>query len=70
MSAKGEKLAKDIAKLREYIDTSSPKKGPRGFFEGVLSALEGLNARLQELEREFGPSDAFVDPNEGTHRII
>ena len=75
MSRAGEQATEQIGKLRKYMDSQAELlKGSKGlksvdFLQGVLDVLEDFNTRMQLLEREFGPSDAFVNPNDGTHRI-
>lgn len=71
MSKQGEKLAKQLLVLREYIQTRMAKSASKDldFLEGMLDTIENINLRVQLLEREIGPNDAFIDPNEGTHRV-
>jgi len=78
MSRAGEQAAEQIGKLRNYMEAQAEQvkgsKGSKGaksveFMQGVLDVLEDFNMRMQVLEQEFGPSDAFVNPNDGTHRI-
>ena len=71
MSKQGEKLTKQLLVLREYIEGRMTKSSSKDleFLQGVLDTIENINLRVQLLEREIGPNDAFIDPNEGTHRV-
>lgn len=71
MSQQGDKVVKQIDALRGYIKErlSSCASNDLEFLEGMLDAIENLNLRLQVIEREIGPSDAFIDPTQGSHRI-
>lgn len=67
MSRRGEITKKGIQNLREQLEPHSGKNV--AFMQEILGILEDLNLRIQEMERENAPSDAFVDPNEGSHPV-
>ena len=72
MSRQGEGVQSQIKKLRSYLENQAENaKSGKGveFMQGVLDVLENINLRVQEQERANDYNDAFVDPNEGTHRI-
>lgn len=74
MSKAGEQVTGQIEKLREYLEAQEgkAKAGPTKaieFMHGVLDAVENINLRVQEIERDIGYNDAFVDPNDGSHRV-
>ena len=70
MSIQGEKCSKKIEEIRTYIEGKMPdSEKDLQFFQCLFDVLDELNMRVQVLERELGPGDAFVDPNEGLHRI-
>ncbi len=39
------------------------------FAEQIVKVLEGLAYKVEELERNIGPSSAFIDPNDAPHRL-
>jgi len=41
----------------------------KAFGEHVVKVLEGLAYKVEELERNIGPSSAFIDPNDVPHRL-
>ena len=67
MSMRGDATKKQITALSERVALLSGKNAV--FMRDLLSILEDINTRVLEMERDNGPSDAFVDPNEGSHPI-
>lgn len=41
----------------------------KAFGDNVVKVLEGLAYKVEELERNIGPSSAFIDPNDAPHRL-
>jgi hypothetical protein len=65
MSRRGEKVEKAITKIAKDIgedEALSP-------FRELLDVVREMNLRLQEVEKEVGYSDSFVDPNDANNRI-
>lgn len=65
MSARGEAVKKKVsAMIKKYENEEAYVP-----FKDVLEIIDGLNDRIQELEREVGYSDSFVDPRNANNRI-
>jgi hypothetical protein len=65
MSTKGEAVNKKVsAMIKKY--ESDEALAP---FKEVLEMIRDLNNRIQDLEKEIGYSDSFVDPRDANHRI-
>jgi hypothetical protein len=65
MSRRGERVERAIAKISKDIgedEALSP-------FRELLDVVREMNLRLQEVEKEVGYSDSFVDPNDANNRI-
>jgi hypothetical protein len=59
-----------IAKMRSFLkDGEQSGLNPASFGESVVTMLEELNLRLQVIERENGPSSAFIDMDEANNRL-
>lgn len=78
MSRAGEDLKKQLEGMKGYLEAKvkareedgKAKSSDLDFLDEILNALLSLNDRMQVLEQELGPSDAFVDPRErGPSRI-
>jgi len=59
-----------IEKMRAFLKEGE-KSGmdPSQFGEAVVVLLEHLDLRVQSIEREIGPSSAFIDINEANNRL-
>jgi len=57
--------------MKEFVETGNNEHitDARLFGEYVVKVLEGLAYKVEELEREIGPSTAFIDPNSAPHRL-
>jgi DNA polymerase III sliding clamp (beta) subunit (PCNA family) len=65
MSARGESVKKKVsAMINKYENDEAFVP-----FREVLEMIRDLNDRIQELEREVGYSDSFVDPKDANNRI-
>ena len=59
-----------VAQMRSFLKEGE-KSGldPSKFGEMVVTMLEELNLRMQVIERENGPSSAFIDMDEANNRL-
>lgn len=65
MSARGEAVKKKVsAMIKKYENEEAFVP-----FKEALEIIRDLNDRIQELEREVGYSDSFVDPRDANNRI-
>ena len=59
-----------LAKMRAFLkDGEQSGLNPTQFGEAVVTMLEELHLRLQVIERENGPSSAFIDMDEANNRL-
>ena len=59
-----------LAQMRAFLkDGEKSGMDPGKFGEAVVTMLEELHLRLQILERENGPSSAFIDMDEANNRL-
>lgn len=60
-----------IAELKKFIESGSSEniKDAGQFGKTVVDVLESLNFKVEALEREIGPSGAFIDPNDANNRL-
>lgn len=60
-----------IKEMTEFMNAGKSEhiKDPQQFAKTIISVLEGLSYKVEELERNIGPSSAFIDPNDAPHRL-
>jgi len=65
MSRRGDGTEKAIAKIIKEVGDDAGLSP----FRELLNVVREMNVRLQELEREVGYSESFVNPNDANNRI-
>lgn len=60
-----------LADMKKFMDGGAPQHvtDSKQFGQTIVKVLESLNYKIEELERQIGPSGAFIDPNDSPHRL-
>lgn len=65
------KIKEAVNDMKAFIEGGTPKEvtDPKQFGIMIVRVLEALNYKIEELERQIGPSSAFIDTNDVPHRL-
>ena len=64
-------LRQAVNEIKKFATTGESEniKDAGQFARVIADALESLSFKLEAIEREMGPSNAFIDPNDVNNRL-